>query len=355
MPAPDSSRPELVAAIRAEIARAGGKITFARFMELALYHPQFGYYTGGAARIGRRGDFFTSVSVGPLFGRILAQFFRKLRAESGAADFVVWEFGGRGGELRADALAIAPELDWKITEAGAPPPIRTPITAESQETNIPDLRKSGMFVEGCVFSNELLDALPVHRVQVCGGEWRELFVAVDEHGFVEEAGPLSDPRLAAALAELPVAQMEGYRTEINLRALDWLEQIAARLRRGWILTFDYGFERADYFAPHRRDGHLQCYYQHQRHGDPFVNIGAQDITAHVNFSAIIERGRALGLELVRFCEQGKFLLEEGAGLIKEIVERNAGKNSTERNAIHQLIHPAHMGRAFKALLQKKTP
>ncbi len=334
MPAPDSSRPELVAAIRAELARAGGRITFARFMELALYHPQLGYYTSGAARIGRCGDFFTSVSVGPLFGKILAQFFRKRRAELGADDFTIWEFGGRGGELRADALAAAPELDWRIVEAGEP---------------LPDE------MTGCVFSNELLDALPVHRVQVQGGAWRELYVVATADGFAEAAGPLSDPRLTAALAELPVAQMEGYRTEINLRALDWLEQMAKRLRRGWVLTFDYGFERADYFAPHRRDGHLQCYHRHQRHGDPFVNIGVQDITAHVDFSAVIECGRALGLAPVHFCEQGKFLLEEGADLIRAIVERDAGKNSVERNAIHQLIHPAHMGRAFQALLQQKQP
>ena len=340
MPAPDSSRPELVAAIRAEIARAGGRITFARFMELALYHPRFGYYTGGAARIGRRGDFFTSVSVGPLFGKILAQFFLKLRAEN----FAVWEFGGRSGELRADVLAVAPDLPWHISEAGT-----------QAEQFIPDLRKSGMIFDGCIFSNELLDALPVHRAQVSGGAWREIFVSSTANGFVEELGPLSDLRLAAALADLPVTQMEGYRTEINLRAQEWLAQVAARLRRGWVLTFDYGFERGDYFAPHRRDGHLQCYVQHTRHNNPFVNIGAQDLTAHVDFSAFMESGRALGLETVQFCEQGKFLLEAGAEVIRDIVERDAGQPSPERNAIQQLIHPAHMGRAFKALLQQKTP
>ena len=332
MPATDSSRPELVAEIRAEMARVGGKITFARFMELALYHPRFGYYTGGAARIGKRGDFFTSVSVGPLFGKILAQFFRKLRAESGAEEFAIWEFGGRGGELRADALAVAPELTWNIIEADEPLPTE---------------------MTGCVFSNELLDALPVHRVQVRGGAWQEIFVATAADGFVEEAGSLSDPRLAVALANLPVAQMEGYRTEINLRALDWLEQIAARLRHGWVLTFDYGFEHADYFAPHRRDGHLQCYFRHTRHRDPFCNIGAEDITAHVDFSALIEHGHALGLAPVNFCEQGKFLREEGAAVIRAIVERDAGQYSKERNAICQLLHPAHMGHTFRALLQQQ--
>ena len=332
MPATDSSRPELVAEMRGEMVRAGGKITFARFMELALYHPQFGYYTSGATRIGKRGDFFTSVSVGPLFGKILAQYFRKLRAESGTSDFAVWEFGGRGGELRADASAVAPELEWNIIEA---------------RDRLPDA------MSGCVFSNELLDALPVHRVQVRDGGWQEIFVATAADGFIEEAGSLSDPRLAVALAALPVAQMEGYRTEINLRALDWLTQIAARLRRGWVLTFDYGFERDDYFAPHRRAGHLQCYFRHTRHHDPFCNIGAQDITTHVDFSALVEHGRALGLEPVRLCEQGMFLREEGADVIRAIVERDAGNFSKERNAIQQLLHPAHMGHAFRALLQQQ--
>jgi len=147
--------------------------------------------------------------------------------------------------------------------------------------------------------------------------------------------------------------MEGYRTEINLRALDWLAQIAARLRHGWVLTFDYGFERGDYFAPHRCAGHLQCYFRHIRHSNPFCNIGAQDITAHMEFSAFIEHGRALGLEPIRFCEQGTFLREEGTDVIRAIVERDAGNFSKERNAIRQLLHPAHMGHAFRALLQQQ--
>lgn len=332
MSTPDASRAELVAEIHAAIARAGGGITFAQFMELALYHPQLGYYCRGANRIGKTGDFFTSVSVGPLFGQILARFFQKLRAALGAPDFAVWEFGGRGGELRADVLRAAPDLPYHVIEVGAPLPAA---------------------MSGCVFSNELLDALPVHRVQVCGGAWRELYVKSAGPGFTEEPGPLSDPRLAAALTELPVAHMEGYRTEINLRALDWLAQSAARLQRGWVLTCDYGFARSDYFAPQRRAGQLQCYFRHTRHTDPFRHVGEQDITAHVDFTALLEHGRTLGLDPVRLAEQGRFLLEEGADVIREIAARDAGKFSKERNAIHQLLHPAHMGRVFHALVQQK--
>jgi len=334
MTTPDTSHPELIAEIRSAIARAGGRITFAQFMEMALYHPRFGYYRSDKLRVGKSGDFFTSVSVGPLFGRILARCFQRLRAESGTPDeFAIWEFGGRDGKLRGDVINAAPELAYQIIEAGEPWPAA---------------------MSGCVFSNELLDALPVHRLQVRGGEWREIYVVIHGEEVTEEFGPLSDPRLTERLKDLPCEQMEGYRTEINLRALEWLEQVTVRLTCGWVLTFDYGFERADYFAPHRRDGHLQCYFQHARHANPFVHIGKQDLTAHVDFTALMECGRALGMETARFCEQGRFLLDEGAEVIREIVERDAGVFSGERNAIRQLIHPAHMGHTFKALLQRKT-
>jgi SAM-dependent MidA family methyltransferase len=325
-------KPMLLEIIRAEIARSDGRITFARYMELALYHPQHGYYTARRERdpVGRDGDFFTSVSVGPLFGRILAtQFVRYREALGNPAEFQVVECGGRTGQLRADILQAVPDLDYPMIEANDPLPDR---------------------IVGCVFSNELLDALPVHRVGVRHGQWIEWYVT---DNLTEEPGPLSDPRLAGAVEGLPVGLMEGYRTEINLRALDWIADVARRLTRGFVLTIDYGFERTDYFAPHRQDGHLQCYHRHTRNADPFDRVGEQDITAHVEFTSVIERGRACGLELVTFTDQAHFLLEAGEDIIREIVERTAGQLSKERAAIHQLIHPGHMGRAFKVLVQRK--
>ena len=333
----DAGPAELREAIEAEIAAAGGRIPFARFMELALYHPRLGYYTAGPERIGRAGDFFTSVSVGPLYGRILAREFRRLRRELGEpADFEVVEFGGRHGQLRADVLAEAPELRYSIVEAGgAQPPER---------------------IVGCVFSNEFLDALPVHRVTAAGGEWRELYVTATGEAarpFAEVVGPLSTPRLAAALRELPVRLMDGYTTEVNLRALDWLEDVAWRRVRGFVLTVDYGHERADYFAPHRRAGTMLCYHRHTRHADPFCHVGEQDLTAHVEFTSLIEHGPRCGLATVQFTDQARFLLEAGADLIAEIAARDAGRPSAERNAVHQLTHPSLMGRTFKVLLQRK--
>ncbi len=304
-----TGNPVLIEEIRQKIAKDGGRITFAKFMELALYHPRHGYYTSSRQRIGKAGDYFTSVSVGPLFGRILARQFQQWGVEE------VIEFGGQHGQLRDDVLAVAPDLKYRVVEAGDP---------------LPDS------ITGCVFSNEFLDALPVHRIQ---GD-REIFVTED---FQEVLGPLSDSRLP----RLP----EGYRTEVNLRALDWLTDIARRLKRGYVLTIDYGFERDEYFAPHHRDGHLQCYYRHTKSDNPYQHIGEQDITAHVEFTSLIEHGRRLGLEPVLFTDQARFLLQSGEAEIAGIVERTAGQLSKERAAIHQLLHST-MGRMFKVLVLK---
>jgi SAM-dependent MidA family methyltransferase len=325
-----TGNPALIEDIRRDIAERGGRITFERFMELALYHPQHGYYTAARSesapyqstvgravparhpRIGQHGDYFTSVSVGSLFGRILATQFRKWNATE------VLEFGGHRGQLRDDILAAAPELRYRIVEIGDPLPDR---------------------IAGVVFSNEFLDALPVHRI--CGAQ--EVYVT---ENFAEELGPLSDPRLP----RLP----DGYRNEINLRALDWLDGVVRRLTKSaYIVTIDYGFECAEYFAPHHKDGHLQCYHRHTKNDNPYQHIGEQDITAHVEFTSLIERGEQLGLQTVLFTDQAHFLIEAGEAVIAEIVRSKAGTFSRERNAIHQLLHST-MGHAFKVLVQRKT-
>jgi SAM-dependent MidA family methyltransferase len=313
-----TGNPALIEEIRREIAGAGGRITFERFMELALYHPEHGYYTGAARsasapyrgvgrdgtpcrpHIGKAGDYFTSVSVGPLLGRILAQQFRQWGVTE------VTEFGGHGGQLRDDVLTAAPDLSYRVIEVG---------------DELPDK------IAGCVFSNEFLDALPVHRI---AGD-REVYVT-DQ--FAEVLGPFSDPRLP----RLP----DGYRSEFNLRALDWLTDISRRLAESaCILTIDYGFERGEYFAPHHKDGHLQCYYRHTRSGNPYERIGQQDITAHVEFTSLIERGRELGLEPVLFTTQERYLMKTGA---YELM--------ADPKAAHQLLHST-MGHMFKVLVQRK--
>ncbi len=370
-----SDNPALIEAIRREITQNGGPITFARYMDLVLYHPQHGYYTSGRTRIGKEGDYFTSVSVGPLFGKILARQFRQFREKLGnPPDFQVIECGAHRGQLRQDILAAAPELPYRAIEVADP---------------LPDK------ITGVIFSNELLDALPVHRVCVSKGQWQEIYVETAPTSpsdnpphpsnprttstspplpspspsdnpphpcnpwitspppFRETLAPLSTPRLTEALQDLPVHLMEGYRTEINLRALDWQADIAQRLQRGYLLTIDYGYLHEEYFAPHHREGTLLCYHRHTKNDNPYLNIGHQDITTHVNFSSLIDQGENLGLETVQYTDQSHYLLEIGRPDITEIVERTAGEFSKERNAIHQLLHPELMGRTFKVLVQQK--
>ena len=327
---------ELANIISGTIRAAGGRITFERYMDLALYHPRLGYYANRPP-IGHHGDFFTSVSVGDLFGRILArQFLRYRDTLENPTGFRVVEFGGHRGQLREDVLREAPGLDYTIVEAGGNPPDH---------------------LTGCVFSNELLDAFPVHRVRVVKGQWQELYVIEgDGEGpaFREIPGALSTPRLAQRFEGLPAHLMEGYTTEVNLRATDWIREIARRLERGFVITVDYGYEHDEYFAPHRRDGTLLCHYQHTANREPFVRIGQQDITAHVEFTALIEAGRQAGLETILFCDQSQFLLEAGKELLEDIAARDAGRWSPDRNRLHQLIHPTLMGRTFKVLVQRKT-
>ena len=326
---------ELANIISGTIRAAGGRITFERYMDLALYHPRLGYYANRPP-IGHHGDFFTSVSVGDLFGRILArQFLRYRDTLENPTGFRVVEFGGHRGQLREDVLREAPGLDYTIVEAGGNPPDH---------------------LTGCVFSTELLDAFPVHRVRVVKGQWQELYVIEgDGEGpaFREIPGALSTPRLAQRFEGLPAHLMEGYTTEVNLRATDWIREIARRLERGFVITVDYGYEHDEYFAPHRRDGTLLCHYQHTANREPFVRIGQQDITAHVEFTALIEAGRQAGLETILFCDQSQFLLEAGKELLEDIAARDAGRWSPDRNRLHQLIHPTLMGRTFKVLVQRK--
>ena len=335
MPSQPAAKPDLIAHLRALIQHNGGRIAFRDFMQEALYHPQLGYYQKDATQLGPQGDFYTAVSATPVFGRILARFLARLRGLPGApADFRVIEFGGHRGRLRADVLAELPDLDYRVVEAGDPWP--------------------GPFA-GCVLSNEFLDALPVHRVAVRDGRWCELYVVDDGGRFAWAPGPPSDPRLGVALAGLPVDRMEGYETEVNLAAPEWMRRIATTLRQGHVVTIDYGHERAEYFSPHRPRGTLRTYHRHRIGDDPFVHVGEQDLTAHVEFTSLIEAGRAAGLAPVRFTDLAHFLVAEGAEVIREIGERTAGAPSRERQGLHQLLHPGLMGAAFRVLVQEKRP
>jgi len=344
--------------IRNEIAR-NGPIPFRRFMELALYAPETGYYAGGTARVGRQGDFVTSVSVGPLFGRLLAAEFEAMWRRLGCPErFTVVEQGANGGEFARDVLgAASPEwraaLEYRIIE---PFPA---LAARQRETLRPWVEAGRVSWSrspetlppfcGVHFSNELVDALPVHRVVRRGDEWREEYVGPGPgETFVPEEGPLSTPELAEALARLPSRDWpEGYRTEIPLAASRWLREIAARLERGYVLVADYGFSRADYYLPERRDGTLSAYYRQRREADPLARPGEQDLTAHVEFTSLAEAGLACGLDLLGFGDQHHYLV--GLGRLAFPDGPPTPERQRDLRAFATLMHPASMGRGFRFL------
>lgn len=343
-----------VAAIR-ETIRARGPLTFADYMQIALHHPRHGYYL--RAKIGKSGDFMTSVSTGPVWGKIWARHFRKLLTEtpnSGAENFQslekpdaqiskdwrseigyrqsaignVYEFGGNTGQFRDDVLAECPELNYQLIESSDPMPEK---------------------MEGIVFSNELIDALPFHRLRARDGKLRELFIDLDANDELREIEV--EPSLAIGhwLSAMP----DGWEFEACPLAESWIRDIASRLARGFVITVDYGYTHAEYFSKSRPNGTWRTYFQHSRTDDPFANIGAQDITADVDFTSFIAAGEAAGLETVMFKDQTHALLEIGREVIEEITTRDAGELSKDRNAIHQLLHPAMMGQRFRVLIQRK--
>jgi len=374
-PLPIASTPELVALIREEIAAAGGAIPFARFMDLALDEPTWGYYRVAAERPGRGGDFVTAPELSPFFGHCL---FRQLREVWAALDtpaaFTVLEYGAGGGRLAYDILAAARAADpafaaalrYRLYEGnahrrmGARALLVSAGFADRIAFEGPDLPPAdpAPFV-GAIVSNEFADALPTHRVRGAAhgavGALEEAFVGWDVAavGFIERWAAPSTPRLAAALAAGGVALAPGQAGEIALAAADWLAGAAARLARGLVLTIDYGYPTAELYAPKRRVGTFLCYYRHTANEEPYVRVGQQDMTAHVDFGALERAGAAVGLRTLGLTTQGPFLSNLGLGEMLVATQRPGRALAdylAERGAVLALIDPGGMGR-FGVLAQ----
>lgn len=361
--------PELIAAISSEIIR-NGPIPFVQFMELALYHPQFGYYMrqpGGAdhERIGWSGDFYTSSDVYPILGRALAAQTRQMDELLGCpTPFTIVEMGAGKGLLARDCLAaIHAEQDDFASRVRYVLIERSPAMRELQRQNLaPWLSKPGLVtwvegldglapqsVTGLFFSNELVDAFPVHRIQVTDGQTEELCVDYRDGQFVECLTPLSTTALAQYLQRLHTAWPEGYRTEVNLHAMDWMEQVAQRIDRGFVVTIDYGHTAHDLYGPERKNGTFLCYFQQLTNEDPFIRVGEQDMTAHVDFSSLAATGEEQGLHVTGFTNQMSFLMGLG---VEEMIGELEPESQEFQAAIH-LLKPEGMGRTFKVLVQHK--
>ncbi|MGI8431736.1 MAG: class I SAM-dependent methyltransferase [Chthoniobacterales bacterium] len=339
---------EVERSLRATIAREG-PITFARFMAETLYHPTDGYYSSGRAVIGRRGDYFTSVSVGPIFGRMLAGQFAEIWEKLGQpGDFTIVEQGAHDGQLAADVLGALREREPELSETLRYRIVEPfPVLAERQQEKLETVAERVEWVaaleemqpfSGVHFSNELLDSMPVHLLAGENGTWRERFVevAAGEFAFVDR--PVSAPGL---LQKLPEAPNERYETEVNLAVLTWIDALAPKLRRGVILIADYGFVREEFYALHRKRGTLQSYAAHRVLASPLVQVGASDRSAHVEWTSLAERAEERGLTIAGFADQHHFL----TGLLA----KNPTLAGTNGRALQTLLHPEFLGTRFQFL------
>ncbi len=338
-----------------------GPITFAAFMETALYEPGLGYYASESTEIGRTGDFYTSQHVHPAFGAMMGKQLEEMWAIMGKpSDFYVVEFGAGAGLMCMDIFnyltrkEIFHSLTYVIVEMN--PGIENKqkrLLAEHQEkirwvSSLKELHS----VRGCVLSNELLDAFPVHLVEM-DNELQEVYVTVDNGIFREVRGNPSTSALPDYLREFSVNLPGGYRTEINLRIKDWLRDVNEALSEGFILTVDYGYTAADYYSEERNRGTLLCYYRHQVSENPYINIGSQDMTAHVNISSVKKWGEEFGFETLGFCQQGTFLISLGIDEIIQELYMNSGDYLFEVAKIKRLIFPGTLGETHKVMIQYK--
>jgi SAM-dependent MidA family methyltransferase len=366
--------------LHSRIVAGGGRITFRDYMDAALYAPGYGYYAVGAVALGRGGDFVTSPEVHPAFGQMIAHWLARVDAALGRPDpFQAVEMGAGSGRLAADLLAALytdhPDLfarvRYHIIERS------TGLRAQ-QELLLAGLPGASVTwsddlaalppgsVTGAIFSNELVDAFPVHRVAMTAGGLQELFVGLDEAGnLCEVAGPPSIPDLAAHLAWLGVAPPVGVRSEINLDAVRWMRAVAGVLDRGAVLTIDYGDSAERIYSDLRPDGTLLCYTQGRVGADPFVAPGAQDMTAHVDFTALQQAGAEGGLATTALTRQMHFLVDLGIGdLLAAVGPTYAAQAATlgvqaataamldERARLFRLIDPDGLGR-FHVLVQER--
>ena len=344
-----------------------GAITFREFMALALYHPQLGYYCSPREKMGRGGDYLTSPEVSPIFGALVGRQLREMWDALGRPPaFPVTEAGAGTGVLCRDLLRwarrTAPEffqvLAYTIVEV-------SPALAERQRATLgleqalaqrvrwaeglpPDM-------EGCILSNELLDSMPVHRVAVQNGQLREVFVAWHDSQFVEELRPPSVPQIEGYFRRLDLLPGEGCRAEVNLDALSWMREAAAALRRGFVLTFDYGYEASELFAPWREEGTLLCFYRHNPSSDPYARLGRQDMSSHVDFSSLQGAAEEASLSTLGMVSQAQFLAN--LGIVDALSPPNEGDPSLEeyyarRRAVMELLDPTGLGR-IRVLVQGK--
>ncbi|MBK7662986.1 MAG: SAM-dependent methyltransferase [Sterolibacteriaceae bacterium] len=358
LPLPDptaaASSMALVRQIRAEIAATGGWMPFARYMELALYAPMLGYYSGGARKFGRAGDFVTAPELTPLFAQTLAPVAETVMAESQPQ---ILEFGAGTGRLAADLLAELarreqPPDQYCILDLSGELRERQYQTLRAQVPKLIDrvtwLDRLPTEFEGLMLGNEVLDAMPVHLMRWSDDEILERGVVADADGGLGWADRLATGQALEVARRLPVAQP--YLSEVALAGSAWVAQCGRMLTRGALLLFDYGFSRAEFYHPQRNTGTLMCHYRHHAHTDPLWLPGLNDITAHVEFTSLAEVAVASGLEMGGYTSQAAFLME--CGLLDNVAATGPTDSVNYLRAaaqVQKLLSPTEMGELFKVI------
>lgn len=350
-------------------ASRSGPMTFRTYMELVLYHPEGGYYTRPEMRVGAGGDFHTSPTVSPAFGQCIARQLTQFWELMGKpAEFHLLEFGAGSGQLADQILgALARERRWKrltYTILEKSPALRdrqaAALAAHSDVVRWVDelesLAPDGTW-QGVVLSNELFDAFPVHRVIGLKQGFAEIGVMRSEKGYWRQIGIVpTTPRLAEYLQAGGITLQEGQQAEINLAALDLMERLGRWLGRGFVLTIDYGGPADLVYAAHRRKGTIRGYYRQLLIQDPLEHPGEQDLTADVDFTALMGAGEAAGLKTLGVMPQGTFLRHLGIEALEQEAKKGL-KRSLEADlaatSIRKLYDPLAMGDPFSVLLQAK--
>ncbi|MFN4149049.1 MAG: class I SAM-dependent methyltransferase [Rhodocyclaceae bacterium] len=347
--------------IAARIHDAGGWLSFADYMEMALYSPGLGYYAGGAHKFGAGGDFVTAPELTPLFGQALArQVAQILRAVSPAPTLL--EAGAGSGRLAADLLLSLEALDalparYAILELSGELRARQRQTITSFA---PHLAPRVVWLDalpetfsGCVIANELIDALPVHAVAWRESGLMERGVTLRGEGFGWAEERPAQGVVAESMAALPVEAP--FESEINLTARAWVAEWGRRLERGALLLIDYGLPRHELYHPLRNHGTLRCHYQQRLHDDPFWWPGLSDITAHVDFTALAEAGFDAGLDVLGYTNQATFLINCGIGELLMARRSDGGHHALYAgSALQMLLSPNEMGEMFKVLALGKA-
>ena len=332
--------------IRRRIA-SEGRITFADFMETALYHPEGGYYTTQKV-VGAAGDYFTSPAAHPAFGALLALQLERIWEVMGRPEpFHTVEMGAGDGLLARDLVEFTKHLQPEFTRA------LEYLTTDRTTSSVAE-----MGITGCVISNELVDAFPVHRFRIDDGTLKETFVTINNAGeLVEEFGAPSTPLISRRLENLGRPLPEGFKGEVNLDISPWMERVSRVLDRGFVITIDYGHEAEQLYSAKRSMGTLQTYFRHTDGSSPYQRIGRQDITAHVDFTAVVDEGRASGLSPLVLLSQAEFLNDIGMREIEKDISElkiDAYERDANLTAIRELVKPGGLGSYLVLIQQKRT-